>query len=157
MRPAAIRMLLLALTLGLTGTACERESAAEDPAGDPPLLDRLTSAPRGVDLHLVRIGGQGDAYAFEPSELVVRRGDLVRFVMVSSQPQSVSFELTELSPEAQAFVRENELLHGELLTSSGEVYDVSFQDAPPGRYHFRSVVHAARGMRGVVVVNGGSE
>jgi plastocyanin len=140
----------------LVGGGCDRTGGADDVATDTTLLDRITVVPRGVNLHLVRMVTRGETYAFEPAEIPVRAGDLVRFVMVTSQPQSVSFELAELSPEAQQFVRDNDLLHGELLTGAGEVYDVSFAGAPPGHYRFLSIVHAERGMRGVVIVDGES-
>ncbi len=149
--------LALPAALLLFAGGCDRTGGADGAPADTTLLDRITEVPRGVNLHLVRMVTRGETYAFEPAEIPVRAGDLVRFVMVTSRPQSVSFELAELSAEAQQFIRDNDLLHGELLTGAGEVYDVSFQGAPPGRYRFLSVVHADRGMRGVVVVDGGGE
>jgi plastocyanin len=147
-----MRAILVAALAVLTLGACDRASGPGDEAGETELLDRLTTAPRGVNVHLVRMVSRGDTYAFEPDEIEVRRGDLVRFVMDSPQPESVAFGLDGLSPEAAEFVRQHDLGHGELLTAAGDVYDVSFRDAPPGRYPFRSIVHAERGMRGVVVV-----
>jgi plastocyanin len=150
---SAIRMVLTACVVS-AAAACDRVAPGDGAPADTSLLGRLTTAPRGVDVHLIRMVPSGDSFAFEPAEVRIRSGDLVRFVMVSSLPQSVSFELSDLSEEAAGFVREQDLQHGTLLTSSGETYDVSFRDAPPGSYRFRSVVHAERGMRGVVIVDG---
>jgi len=138
----------------LSIAACDRASAPGEEAteAEPELIDRLTTAPRGVNVHLVRMVSRGDTYAFEPQEVEIQSGDLVRFVMDSPQPESVAFGTEGLSPEAAEFVRQHDLSHGELLTSAGEVYSVSFRDAPPGRYPFRSIVHADRGMTGVVIV-----
>jgi plastocyanin len=147
---------LVALLLtSLVSASCDRAQRADGDQSDDTLIDQLTSAPRGVQVHLVRLVVRGDTYAFEPSEIGISSGDLVRFVLGSAQPQSVAFGVSDLSAEAEQFVREQDLLHGELLTSPGETYDVSFQNAPPGRYPFHSIVHAERGMRGVVVVDGG--
>jgi plastocyanin len=143
-------MLALSALVGMAG--CDQGVGPGDSPADTTLLDRLTAAPRGVDVHLVRVVASGDEFGFQPSEVVVRSGDVVRFVMVTSQPQSVAFSVSDLTPGAEQFVRDTDLMHGELLTSAGEVYDVSFRDAPPGRYPFHSIVHAARGMRGVIVV-----
>jgi plastocyanin len=144
---AVLPTLLAVLTLG----ACDRASRVDE-ATETELVDRLTTAPRGVNVHLVRMVHRGDTHAFEPEEIEVRSGDLVRFVMDSPQPESVAFGIDGLPPEAAEFVRQHDLGSGVLLTSAGEVYDVSFRDAPPGRYPFRSIVHADRGMTGVVVV-----
>jgi len=147
--------LLAALLITLASSSCDRQQRTAEEDADATLIDQLTSAPRGVEVHLVRLVVRGDTYEFAPSEIHINAGDLVRFVMGTSQPQSVAFGLSNLSPEAEQFVREQDLLHGELLTSPGDMYDVSFQNAPPGRYGFHSIVHADRGMRGTVVVDGG--
>jgi len=94
----------------------------------------------------------GGEPAFEPAEVRVRRGDVVRFVLAAPRPESVAFDTAGLPAAAADFVRRSGLLHGPLLTRVGDVYDVSFRDAPPGRYLFLSVPHAGRGMRGAVVV-----
>jgi plastocyanin len=152
MKAIKLRAICIAICAVLTLAACDRASGPVEEASETELLDRLTTSPRGVNVHLVRMVSRGDTYAFEPDQIEVRRGDLVRFVMDSPQPESVAFDEDGLSPEAAEFVRLHDLGHGELLTSAGAVYDVSFRDAPPGRYPFRSIIHAERGMTGAVVV-----
>jgi plastocyanin len=145
-------MLSIAL-VSLTIAAC----ADDPPAGPPPepgpeLLDRITAPVDGGSAHLVRLVQRGDQYAFDPAEIVIGPGDVIRFVMVGSQPESVAFDPVTATPEAAAYIRQNALQLGVLLTDAGQSYDVSFRDAPPGRYPFLSLPHAGHGMRGVVEV-----
>jgi plastocyanin len=145
------RLLILAVLALFAG--CGETSAPgspEDPG--PEVLERITRAANGGAVHLVRLIQRGDQYAFDPSELAVRRGDVVRFVMGGSQPESVVFDPVAASPEAGEFIRTNSLHMGVLLTQPGQAYDVSFQDAPPGRYPFLSLPHQPHEMTGVVQV-----
>lgn len=147
------RGILVALCAVLAVSACGDEPLAGGASGaDTTFLGRLTDSPDGSRVHLVRMVASGDSASFTPAELTVQEGDLVRFVMGSSKPESVTFEVDGLAPDAVEFVRTQGLRTGELLTGSGQVYDVSFRGAPPGRYPFRSLPHGDRGMRGVVIV-----
>jgi plastocyanin len=116
------------------------------------VLQRITSPADGGSVHLVGIVQRGDQYAFEPAELSIRSGDVVRFIMAGSQPESIVFDPVEATAEAADFVRNNALHHGVLMTDAGQTYDVLFPAAPPGRYPFRSLPHAEHGMVGVVTV-----
>lgn len=143
--------LLLALALAVTGCAAE---APPEPSADRPsdVLDRITRGTENGDVHLVRLVQSGDRYRFDPDRIIVAPGDVVRFVMEGSQPESVVFDRVEGTPQAATFVRENQLHLGVLLTRAGEAYDVDFEGAPPGAYPFRSVPHAGHGMTGIVEV-----
>lgn len=133
-------------------------AACRDPAEAPPaaptdtLLSRIAAPVEEGRAVLVRMTAEGDRYAFEPPEVRVRPGDVVRFVLSGSQPESVAFDTAGLPPAGVDFLREHGLLRGPLLTRPGQVYEASFRDAPPGRYLFFSIPHAASGMRGAVVV-----
>lgn len=95
---------------------------------------------------------RGDQYAFAPSEVRVAPGDVVRFVMVGNQPESVVFDTGGL-PAAQAeYIAGRGLDRGILMTDPGSTFDVSFGEAPPGDYPFRSVPHHESGMKGIVSV-----
>lgn len=124
------------------------------PPTTPPdsLLAAISRPVEGGRVALVRMTtGEGEP-AFAPAEVRVRQGDVVRFVLTSARPESVAFDTAGLSTAAADFVRRSGIRRGPLLTRVGEVYDVSFRDAPAGRYLFASVPHASRGMRGAVVV-----
>ncbi len=140
---------LALLALGACGEADEppRQVVPADP-----VLSRIAAPVERGTVTLVRMSAEGDGYAFEPADVSVRPGDVVRFVLSGSQPESVAFDTTGLPAPAVDFLRRQGLVRGPLLTRPGQVYDASFHDAPPGRYLFFSVPHASFGMRGAVVV-----
>lgn len=144
--PVVLPAFLLAVTASCSDTAPSGN------AGESELLQQITRPGDGGSVHLVRLIQSGDRYAFEPSQISIPSGDVVRFVMVGSQPESVVFDAGGLSTEAAEFVRRGELDRGILLTESGAAYDVTFRDAPPGHYPFRSLPHSESGMRGIVIV-----
>ncbi len=143
----------LILVLALTG--CDSEPVPvipAEPLESPQILERIARPVEGARVHLVRLVQRGDQYAFDPAVIHASAGDVVRFVMAGTQPESVAFDPTNASPEAADFIRARFLHHGVLLTDSGQAYDVSFADAPPGRYPFVSVPHAIHGMVGEVLI-----
>jgi plastocyanin len=153
-RPLIRRLALLLLVVSLS--ACERDDMrAPDPDRDDSvaeIIERITGPGAGDAVHFVRLVQRGDRYAFDPSELTIPRGDVVRFLLVGGKPESIVFDAGEATPEAAAFIRENALDLGVLLTEPGQAFDASFRDAPAGRYPFRSLPRTMEGMRGVVVV-----
>ena len=148
-RPSALALAALALLLA---AACAEPEEAPPATPTDTLLSRIAAPVEEGRAVLVRMIAEGDRYAFDPAEVTVRPGDVVRFVLTGSQPESVAFDTTGLSPAGVEFLRGRGLLRGTLLTRPGQVYEASFRDAPPGRYLFFSVPHAASGMRGAVVV-----
>ncbi|MQA88637.1 MAG: hypothetical protein GEU90_00175 [Gemmatimonas sp.] len=142
--------ILLIAVVGCGGDAPVFEAPPEEPR--PNTLERITRPVDGASFHLVRLVQRGDQYAFEPAEIVIRTGDVLRFVMVGAQPESVAFDPTRASPEVARFIRAHNLHFGVLLTDAGQAYDVSFLDAPPGEYPFVSLPHGSRGMHGRVVI-----
>ncbi len=113
----------------------------------------LAAAPRGANVHIVRVIARGGRYTFEPSEVHIRSGDVVRFVHTDNQPQAVTFDLERLPSEAAQRLREQGADAGPLLTEPGAVFEIHFRDLPEGSYPFFSVSHAERGMRGEVIVS----
>jgi len=153
--PVPERFPALLAALLLVASACAGDvpavEAPETQSGPLP-LETITRPAEGGRVHFVRLIQRGDQYSFEPAELILPAGDVVRFVMTGSQPESVAFDPTEATPEAAEFIRANNLHLGVLLTDVGQARDVSFRDAPAGRYPFVSLPHGGRGMRGVVTV-----
>lgn len=159
-RPRAVlsgSIFSLLLAVLAVGTACTG-SAAPPPEPAVPEADALTTITRPGDggaVHLIRLVQQGDNYAFDPAEITIPSGDVVRFVMGGEQPESVVFDADQATPaEAAEFVQGHDLHRGILLTRPGQAYDVPFRDAPPGRYPIHSLPHSERGMRGVITVRG---
>jgi plastocyanin len=147
------RFFLFPLVL-VAAQACEREAPAPLVAEDsiPGLFQAISRPGDGGQVHLVRLIQRGDSYAFEPAELTIPSNEVVRFVMVGAQPESVAFDTVAGSPEVLAYIRSNGLHRGPLLTDSGQTYDVTFRDAPIGRYRIYSLPHADLGMRGSIIV-----
>jgi plastocyanin len=156
-RPRHPRPWLLPLLLATAlGQGCRDAPPAAEPAAGAPadtgILARLRRpAPDGA-VHLVRVTAGRDRFAFEPDQLRVRPGDVVRFVLTAPGPESIAFDTAGVPPAARAYLDARGLERGPLLIHPGQVYDVPFTDAPAGRYPFRSVPHAEQGMRGVVIV-----
>lgn len=133
---------------------CDRPESAPEaaPEGGSAILERITRPIDGGQVHLVRLVQRGDRYAFEPSDLTIAPGDVVRFVTTGTQPESVRFDSGATDPAVAAYVREQGLDRGVLLTEPGAAHDAPFPAAPPGDYPFESIPHAARGMRGTIRV-----
>jgi plastocyanin len=141
----------------LIGTlvACGRGEAppegAEERAGAGTVALTAPAPGRGT-VHIVRMVARGDRYAFEPAEIRVRAGDVVRFVQTDHQPEAVAFDSTTAPPGSAEFLRQHDLMRGPLLTEPGVFFDVAFHDAPPGEYPFFSVPHRQFGMEGRIIV-----
>jgi plastocyanin len=103
-------------------------------------------------VHLVRLVARGDQYAFEPAEVTIRPGDVVRFVQTGHQPEAVVFDTAQLPPSGVEVLRREGALAGPLLTTPGATWDVHFEGAPAGSYRFASIAHAETGMRGSISI-----
>ncbi len=136
----------------LAACASEEPPASLDVPPPDDLLDRITRSADDGSVHLVRIVHRPDRYQFEPARLTIASGDLVRFVMTGSLPESIVFDPLTATPEAAAFIRGRSLNLGVLLVDPGQSHDFSFQGAPPGIYPFLSIPHSDRGMTGSVEV-----
>jgi len=141
------------LLLGVLGGCDRGETPGEEPAAAGAGTVALTApAPGRGAVHIVRLVARGDQYAFEPAELTVRQGEVVRFVQTGHQPETVAFDGTAAPEGGTEFLHSHDLLYGPLLTEPGVFFDVAFSDAPPGDYLFFSVPHREQGMQGRVTV-----
>lgn len=111
-------------------------------------------APGGGVVHIVRLTAGGARPAFEPAEVTLRPGDLLRFVQTARLPESVAFDTSGVPPGGAELLAEQGALSSSVLLEPGAMHDVSFEGAPAGRYPFFSLPHAALGMEGVVTVQG---
>ncbi|CAN5708804.1 hypothetical protein BH23GEM3_BH23GEM3_16120 [soil metagenome] len=147
-----MRRYLFLFVISAVLAGCEDGLRVRAGEGEDPVRDRVTAltapAAGNGDVHIVRLVARGDRYFFEPDEVHVRVGEVVRFVHTDHQPESIAFDIAG-APEggAEFLVRQN-LAAGPLLTTPGAVYDVPLEGAPPGVYPFFSVPHAEFGMRG---------
>lgn len=116
-----------------------------------------TEQPITGTLHTVNMLGDGEGYRFEPAEITVSAGDVVKFVMVNGGPHNVAFDPAMLSAEAKAALSANMPrrageLSGEMLLNSSEEYSVSFANVPAGTYEYFCTPHLAMNMKGKIIV-----
>lgn len=104
-------------------------------------------------------------FAFEPSEVTVRPGDVVRFVQASSSPHNVEFTETPAGAELgdEYVVPVDEIgtraatfpppRMGPYLTAEGETYEFVVTDAfAAGEYRYLCTPHEPMGMKGRLIV-----
>ena len=149
--------LLPELLILLFAASCHEEASPPSQALDAPdMLQAITRPVAGGAVHQVRMTQRGDQYAFEPAEITIVAGDVVRFVMVGNQPESVVFDTVGLSQAQAEYLVQKGLDRGVLLIEPGAAIDAGFDGAPSGEYPFRSIPHHASGMVGKVHVVGSS-
>lgn len=137
----------LALALILSGTlaACGGESADASPAGDTPVAEAAAPSvqPTGTVIEIDMVT-DGEGNYFEPSEIEAKRGDVLRFKLVSGV-HNVSFP-TDGTPGAEGLPAPSEYLQ-----LPGQTLDIAV-DMAAGEYAFQCDPHAALGMVGTLTV-----
>jgi manganese oxidase len=94
----------------------------------------------------------GGMMRFEPEQVEVRRGDVVRFIQDGVMPHNVDF-VRNGSPDG---IELGENWSGPYLTAKGEAYEVRITDAfLDGSYSFVCAPHVSMGMAGTLLVSGG--
>ena len=112
---------------------------------------------------VVKMIGDEKGYRFEPSNLVIKVGDGIKFVNVSQGPHNASFSSVGDAPTPQLDANmpaktsagpaaKMAELSGPLLMAPNETYTVSFAGVKPGKYAFNCTPHLALGMQGQVTV-----
>lgn len=104
-------------------------------------------ATQAGQVHTVRMvtTQNGASGVFEPAELVVRRGDVVRFVTDGEAPHNVNFQVKDNAGKPG--------LPGPspYLTTDGQTYDFAVE-MDPGAYAYQCDPHAMTGMVGRLTV-----
>jgi manganese oxidase len=108
--------------------------------------------PRVIEVTIHDDGGQ---LRFEPADVEVRRGDVIRWTMGSAtMPHNVEF-VRNSAPDG---VDLGEAWSGPYLTKSGDSYEVEIDDRfADGTYGYACAPHVSMGMVGSVRVTGGGE
>jgi plastocyanin len=94
---------------------------------------------------------------FEPSKIMVERGDAVRFVNVSGGPHNVEFDrgtvpVEAIGPLSAAMANELGNLSSEMVSAVDSAVTIVFEDVPSGTYRFFCTPHIGKGMTGAVTV-----
>jgi plastocyanin len=163
---AKMRMTSMVAGLAMVMAACggekknegQQSTAAPGQQAAPSANAPAANAPAGTGkTHDVNMVLDGSKYKFDPDNLTIKAGDVVRYHNKSGGPHNVSFWPDSIPAGAADVLKKNmpdqmAPLEGPLLTEPDAVYQVSFAGAPKGDYRFYCLPHLALGMRGKLTV-----
>ena len=132
----------LALTLSILLGACTGAAADDTAATGTPAAEKAVQ-PTGTVIEVKMITDDRGNY-FEPADVEARRGDVLRFVLVSGV-HNVSFP-GDLNPGAAGLPEASAFLQ-----LPGQTLDLTV-DVSTGSYGFQCDPHAALGMVGTLTV-----
>ncbi|HET6796224.1 MAG TPA: plastocyanin/azurin family copper-binding protein [Gemmatimonadales bacterium] len=129
-------------------------AGAADTSAPTPAAAPAAATGKSHDVNMVL---DGSKYKFDPDNLTIQSGDVVRYHNKSGGPHNVSFWPDSVPSGAADLLKKNmpnqmAPLEGPLLTEPDAVYEVSFAGAPKGDYKFYCLPHLALGMHGKVSV-----
>jgi plastocyanin len=135
---------------GTPDTAAANAPAANAPGGAAPAAGTGKS-------HDVKMVLDGSKYRYDPENLTIKSGDVVRYYNTSGGPHNVSFWGDSIPSGAADVLKKNmpnqmAPLEGPLLTEPNAVYEVSFAGAPKGEYKYYCLPHLALGMKAKLTV-----
>jgi plastocyanin len=154
-----MRATSMAAGLAIVLAACGGEKKAdEQQATSTPEQAPAAAAPAGTGAtHDVNMVLEGSKYNYQPAELTIKVGDVVRFHNVSGGPHNVSFWGDSIpsgaaDPLKTGMPDQMAPLEGPLLTEPSSTYQVTFAGVPKGEYKFYCLPHLALGMKGKLTV-----
>jgi len=105
----------------------------------------------------VKMLGDASGYRFSPAKITIRRGDIVKFTLVSGPPHNVVFWADSIPKGAatklgKAMKNTVGPLTGPFLLNAKDTYAISFAGLPAGMYHYYCVPHLALGMHARIQV-----
>jgi plastocyanin len=147
-----------------TDTAAARAAAtasATTPAATTPAAasaaGAVAAAPATGKTVEVKMIGDATGYKFDPANTTIKKGDAVKFIMVTGGPHNVAF-LNVTDPAAAAQIDANMggakmgVMSSPMLMQPNEPYIISFANVPAGKYDFTCTPHAAMNMKGSITV-----
>ena len=142
-------ILSLAICAFLGGTHAEGRGASMPDAD-------VSRATTGRTL-IVNMLGDAKCMRFEPNNITINRGDVIRFVNVSGGPHNVAFDPATIPAAAKgplSAAMPNQLgnLMGPFVTAPNGAYTISFANIPAGTYPYNCTPHIALGMTGIITV-----
>jgi plastocyanin len=157
MRFKGLALAAAAIAMGACGggdNAADTSAAAPAATGGAP-AGAVTAAPVTGAWHEVQMLGDEKGYVYKPTDLTIKAGDGVRWIMVSGPPHNVVFQNVAADAKAQLGANmPNQLteLGGPMMLNPNEKYEVSFANVKPGKYDYICQPHLANNMRGSITV-----
>ena len=113
------------------------------------------AAPVTGTWHEVKMLGDEKGYKYEPTDLTIKAGDGVRWVLVSGPPHNVVFQNVAADAKGQlAANMPNQLteLGSPMMLNANEKYEMSFGSVKAGKYDYICQPHMANNMKGSITV-----
>ncbi len=139
-------MLVFAAACGGADAPAAEGTAGTAAAAETPTVETTGTAAQGNVIEVKMIStNNGASGVFEPAELTVKKGDIVRFVTDGGSAHNVSFPASENAgatnlPPATAYIM-----------AAGTSVDVTVT-MDPGSYTYQCDPHAMMGMKGTLIV-----
>jgi manganese oxidase len=112
---------------------------------------RAEAAPR---VHEVRVLDDGGTLRFEPADIEVKTGDVVRYVYDATMPHNVEF----VRNSAPAGAELGDAWSGPYMTKRGDTYELKIADGfRNGEYSYVCAPHVSMGMKGTLTVRGADD
>ena len=103
----------------------------------------------------VKMIGDGTTYKFDPANVTIKKGDGIKWIMVSGGPHNVAFIDVPAAAQAQLSANmPNQMkeMTSQMMMTANETYTMSFANVPAGTYNYHCEPHAAMNMKGSVTV-----
>ena len=125
---------------GILGLAAVLFVAASDAMAQVAVMGQRTVIVKMVDQSTAQ-------WRFEPEEVTVKRGDIIRFVLEDVVPHNVEFK------DVPKGTKLGDARMGPFLMTKGQTYDVIIDGRfAEGTHEYVCTPHAAMGMKGTIVV-----
>jgi plastocyanin len=155
-----MRMTSIVSGLAIVLAACggEKKTGDQQATTTPEPQPSTAAAPAGTGkTHDVNMVLEGSKYKYDPENLTIKSGDVVRYHNKSGGPHNVSFWPDSIPSGAADVLKKampNQMapLEGPLFTEPNAVYEVSFAGAPKGEYKYYCLPHLALGMKAKLTI-----
>lgn len=147
-----------AAAAGAPAATVDSTATASSPAGGQPASPASGAAqPATGRTWDVKMIGDAQGYRFDPMTVTIKKGDAVRWTVVSGPPHNVTFWSDSIPQGASAQLQSNMSqtmapLSSPLESTIGATYTVSFAGVPAGTYKYYCTPHLALGMKAQVTV-----
>lgn len=106
-----------------------------------------------AETYTVKMGADNGMLVFQPSELTIKPGDTVEWVINKVPPHNVVFDDKNIPTQDKSLAKS--LSHQQMLMTPGDNFSTTFAaDAPAGTYTYFCAPHRSAGMVGKIIVQG---